>query len=99
MGSLTRENGRWHRERKFETITDEIRSIVEDREGNLWLGTLTKGVLKVDFPDAGTMTNPVVTRYDKSHGLPAEEVHVFWTAGHVMFATGKGIFQFDHKKR
>jgi signal transduction histidine kinase/DNA-binding NarL/FixJ family response regulator len=103
--SLYRENqkGQWTEERKFENITQEIRTIVEDKKGNLWLGTITKGVIMVDFTDDETMTHPVVTHYsydtDTSHGLPPEEVHVFMAAGHVMFATKKGIFRFDEKNR
>jgi len=92
-------NGQWTEERKFENITQEIRTIVEDKKGNLWLGTSRKGVLKVDFPIDGTISSPVVTVYDKSHGLAPEEVNVFFAAGHVMFATAKGIFRFDEKNK
>jgi signal transduction histidine kinase/CheY-like chemotaxis protein/ligand-binding sensor domain-containing protein len=99
--SLYPKNGQLEEEYKFENITQEIRTIVEDNKGNLWLGTLTKGILKVDFPGNGTIHDPVVTHYsyDTSHGLPPGEVHVFWIAGHVMFATDKGIFRFDEKKK
>ena len=99
--SLYRENknGQWAEEHKFENITQEIRTIVEEKKGNLWLGTSTKGVLKVDFPIDGIVSSPVVTVYDKSHGLAPEEVNVFFAAGHVMFAAVKGIFRFDEKKK
>jgi len=90
---------RWTGERKFEKITQPIRTIAEDKKGNLWLGTLTTGVFKVDFPNPGTITNPAVTRYDTSHGLPPKEINVFFAAGHVMFATGKGIFRFNEKDK
>jgi len=89
----------WEPEHKFKDITDELRTIVEDKKGNLWLGTLTKGVIKIDFPDDGKIFNPVVTRYDTSTNLPPGEIHVFMAAGHVMFATKKGIFRFDEKTR
>ncbi|UCH96157.1 MAG: response regulator [Candidatus Aminicenantes bacterium] len=97
--SLYLKNGRWVKEHRFEKINQEIRTIVEDKKGNLWLGTLTKGVLNVDFPGNGSIYNPVVNRYGTSHGLPPGEVHVFMAVGHVMFATGKGIFRFDDKKK
>lgn len=94
------ENGihQWTTEHHVKEITEEIRTIVEDKEGNLWLGTLTKGVLKADFTGEGNVINPVVTSYATSHGLPAGEVHVFWGAGHVIFATRAGIFRFDREK-
>ncbi|UCH92777.1 MAG: response regulator [Candidatus Aminicenantes bacterium] len=80
---------------QFKGVTAEIRTIVEEENGNLWLGTLTKGVLNVD-----TSINGTVTLYYTSYGLPEGEVHVFWAAGHVMFAAPKeGIFRFNRNKK
>ncbi|MFC2155342.1 two-component regulator propeller domain-containing protein [Acidobacteriota bacterium] len=94
----------WEEEHRFENITGEIVSIVEDKKGDLWLGTLTKGVLRVEFSKNKAAANPIVTaahitRYNPSQGMLGGEVHVFWAAGHVMFATGKGIFRFAEKKK
>ncbi|MFC2145888.1 response regulator [Acidobacteriota bacterium] len=99
LGSLYLENekNQWNEELQFKTITGSIRTIVEDKKGNLWLGTLTKGVLNVDFPNG--MIRPIVTRYNTSHQLPPGEVHVFMAAGHPIFATDKGIFRFDEEKK
>jgi signal transduction histidine kinase/DNA-binding response OmpR family regulator/ligand-binding sensor domain-containing protein len=92
----------WVLESLFEDITDNIITIVEDKNGNLWLGTLTQGILKVDLPidvkgtgsiKSGNLT-PKVTRYDTLHGIPSPEVHVYMAAGHVMFATRNGLFCF-----
>jgi signal transduction histidine kinase/DNA-binding response OmpR family regulator/ligand-binding sensor domain-containing protein len=97
--SLYLKNSQWIKESKFENITEDIWTIAEDKKGNLWLGTLTKGVLNVDFQGSGSINNPVLKRYDTSHGLPPGEGHVFMAAGHVMFTTGKGIFRFDEKNK
>jgi signal transduction histidine kinase/DNA-binding response OmpR family regulator len=91
------ENDRWNEELQFKTITGLIRTIVEDKKENLWLGTLTKGVLKVSFPNS--MIHPIVTRYNTTHRLPPGEVNVFMAAGHPIFATDKGIFRFDGEKK
>ncbi|NIM12294.1 MAG: response regulator [Candidatus Aminicenantes bacterium] len=99
--SLYSETGskQWKRELIFEDITTDIRTIVEDPEGNLWLGTETKGVIKVDFavpPQAGgAIDHHPVTPYHTSHGLPSGRVSVYRAADHVMFATDKGVFRFD----
>jgi signal transduction histidine kinase/DNA-binding NarL/FixJ family response regulator len=98
---------RWTMECKFDTISPSIRTIAEDKDGHLWLGTLTKGVIKVDFPapikgaiiPPGLAGGVTVTRYDTSHGLPPKEVNVFIAAGHVIFATQKGIFRFQEKDK
>lgn len=86
----------WREEHRFNEVTQKINTIVEDVEGNLWLGTLTKGVLHVRFPQTGKIGEPVVAGYDTTHGLPDGAIHVFTAAGHVMFASpAKGLFRFN----
>jgi signal transduction histidine kinase/DNA-binding response OmpR family regulator len=94
---LSQKNGRWMEEHRFETINQQIRYILEDKNGDLWLGTSTGDVLKVDFPV--DIEHPAVTPYDTSHGLPGGRVYVAEAAGHVIFATDKGIFRFDEKNK
>jgi signal transduction histidine kinase/DNA-binding response OmpR family regulator len=96
---LFKENQQWAKENEYKKINQEIRTIVESKKGNLWLGIRPEGVLKVDFLSAGTIVEPIVTRYNTSHGLPPGKVNVYMAAGHVMFATGKGIFRFDEKNK
>jgi len=97
--SLFFKDGQWVKERKFENITQAIKTIVEDRKGSMWLGTQTKGVLKVDFPGDGVTKDATGTHYHTSQGLPSGPVRVYWAAGHVMFATDEGIFRFDESKK
>jgi len=96
---LKKQNGPPEVEPEFENIDFEIRTMVEDSKGNLWLGTLANGVLKIESPARGTIMKPAlaVTRYYTAHGLPDGQVRVFIAAGHLMFATRKGIFRFDEK--
>jgi signal transduction histidine kinase/DNA-binding NarL/FixJ family response regulator len=88
---------RWELEHTIKIADLEVHSIVEDKKGNLWLGTLTKGVLKVDFSRGSDFNNPVITRYDVPGELNLQEIHVFFAAGHIMFATVRGIFRLDNK--
>jgi signal transduction histidine kinase/DNA-binding response OmpR family regulator len=94
-----KENGQWLTV-KFKNITQGIRTIVEDKNGNLWLGTLPKGVLKVPFPVDKISPNDVTPiSYDESNKLPpGKEVQVFIAAGCVLFGTNKGLFFFDEEK-
>jgi signal transduction histidine kinase/DNA-binding response OmpR family regulator len=92
-------NDQWEEEIKYKNITEHLRTIVEDPEGNLWLGPLTKNVIKVNFPGDGTIHHPVVIRYDRSQGLPLGAVRVFKAAGHIMFGTEKGLYRFDEKDK
>jgi signal transduction histidine kinase/DNA-binding response OmpR family regulator len=95
--SLYLKNNQWIEERKFENTEQPIRTIVESKKGSLWLGTVAKGVLKVDFPKYKEITNYEVTGYDSSKGLPGGWVYVFRAAEHVIFATSKGIYRFDEE--
>ncbi|MCP5102853.1 MAG: hypothetical protein GY950_05725, partial [bacterium] len=95
------EKRRWTIEHRLEEITDKITTIAEDEKGNLWLGTLTRGVLNAAFPTGTAAAAPHVKRYeptDTSHGLPPGPIHAFMAAGHIMFATEKGIFRFHREK-
>ncbi len=92
-------NRQWTEAYRFEDVDQEIRTIVEDGSRILWLGTSTKGVLRLEYRDAGTFKNPEVTGYGPEQGLPAGEINVFTAAGHVMFATEKGIFRFHEKNK
>jgi signal transduction histidine kinase/DNA-binding response OmpR family regulator len=94
------QNGQWTKEENRFNISDEIRSTVEDSDGNLWIGgTTVKGVVKVSFPGKGRIHPHVLTLYDTSHNLPDEVVRVFKAAGHIMFATNKGVYRFDEKNK
>ncbi|MGD2088597.1 MAG: response regulator [Candidatus Aminicenantes bacterium] len=95
--ALYQEKGRWIEEHRFESINHEIRHIAEDKNGCLWLVTIAGGVLKMDFPV--DIYHPVITWYETSHGLSGGRVYAAEAAGHVIFATEKGIFRFDEEKK
>lgn len=94
------ENSLWTFEQKFLDPKIEIRTIVEDNEGNLWLGSRSTGVVHLLFPESDTISNPIIKKYGIENGLPEGEVNVFFAAGHTMFATiEKGIFRFDKQNK
>jgi len=97
LASLHFENNRWKKEFQFDAISERIRSIAEDSSGNLWLGTLTEGTIKVDFP--GEPIQPLVTRYNTSHGLPRGEICVVNAAGRIRFAAEKGLYYFEENQK
>jgi ligand-binding sensor domain-containing protein len=92
---LFKKNDQWIEERRIEPINQEIRSIAEDKNGDVWLCTSKGGTLKLDF--SVNINHSFVTRYDTSHGLFGGMGYVAWAAGHVIFATVNGIFRFDEE--
>jgi signal transduction histidine kinase/DNA-binding response OmpR family regulator len=97
--SLYRENRRWEKEHEFKNITQYIDSIVEDRQGNLWVGLVEKGVLKVDFPGDGTISTPQVTLHHFTKEFIHQGIAVSMAAGYVIFDTINGLFRYDEKKK
>jgi signal transduction histidine kinase/DNA-binding response OmpR family regulator len=88
----------WTEEHIYKKVDREIRTVVEDRQGNLWLGVLPSGVLKVDFAAKGEIAACTVNHYNTSHRLPEGAVQVFWAAGHVCFGSRQGLFRFHRGK-
>jgi ligand-binding sensor domain-containing protein len=97
VAALSQKNGKWIVEHQYETNNQAIRSISEDRSGNLWLGTVSGGVFKLDFP--GNIIKPVITHFGTSQGLPEGEINVSAAAGHIMFTTAKGLYRFHQQTK
>jgi ligand-binding sensor domain-containing protein len=95
--ALVMKNSQWIEEYRLETIKLEIRSIAEDKNGNVWLCTIEGDTLKLDFHV--NINHPDITRYDTSHRLFGRMNYVTWADGHVILAAEKGIFRFDDEKR
>ncbi len=87
----------WTEEYIFEKVNKQTRTIIEDQEGNLWLGTRPSGVVKIILPGKGNIRDYEVKTYDTSHGLPQEEIQVCWAAGHVLFGTKENLLRFDEE--
>ncbi|MCB9087614.1 MAG: hypothetical protein H6628_04825 [Calditrichae bacterium] len=81
-------------------ISEEIRSIAEDPDGALWLGTQFQGALRVKLPPGKPVseldeTLLQVTRFGQTHHLPEGEVNVYPVNRRVRFATSQGLRSFD----
>lgn len=90
----------WEKEHTFKRYNRKIETIVEDSNGNLWLGLSSGGVLRVDVVCGSTGRNPEIEPYNADHGLPGGEIKVFKAAGHVMFTSqAEGIYRFHEKEK
>lgn len=92
--------GRWRDEGGIPGLTTEVRSIAEGADGTLWLGTPTRGFLRVvRAPGAAAddWSKATFTAYRENHGLPAGQgwSHVYQIGPDVVFVTDAGTFTFD----
>ena len=102
LASLRLDGGKWVFEGRVQGVGDEVRSMVEDVDGRLWLGTTTGGIVRIDFwssapggADASLPLNPRVERFGVAHGLPQTAVNVAWAGGQPYFLSTADIFRFD----
>ena len=93
---------------KVNGIKDEVRSISEDNEGNLWIGTLVNGVYKLSFiqekllpliqeTDSDYPVQAIVEHFDMSDGLPSlKDINIYSFNDRILFATDKGIYKYNN---
>jgi signal transduction histidine kinase/ligand-binding sensor domain-containing protein len=95
LASLRFANGMWIDEGKMSDINEEVLTIVEGGDGQLWLGTNATGVLRVRFSDDQHLKNPIVENLGDANGLPEGGVSVFSVGDVEYFGTNEGHFRFD----
>ncbi len=82
-------------------LEDEVNSIVEDANGDLWLTGFFEGVYHVSGNlkelSEGTDKNITYKFYDKKNGLPGTKWIVFKVGEKAIVATNKGVVKFDLK--
>ncbi len=79
-------------------IETDVRNITETTTGNLWLGTRTRGLMRVDFSHGFTLS-PKIEIFDARHGLPGAHgwITPVLLAERELFVTEKGLFGFEDK--
>ena len=87
LASIIYKNGKWQNDGKINGIVDDIREIVEDSDGNLWLESQNDGVWKVTT-NLGKQ-QPVVKHFKANEELP--EGILF-----LRFIKDKVLFNIDH---
>ncbi|MGB0524024.1 MAG: SpoIIE family protein phosphatase [Flammeovirgaceae bacterium] len=106
FGSMIMENGKWVLEERIEAANDNNRSIAQDKNGDIWLGTFRNGVIRLikkgtqPVDDSAKAANAIrkreqlyeVKRYKTAEGvLSNKNVILFEVAGKILFGTDKGI--------
>ena len=95
VARLAFEAGTWREEGRIPGIWEQIRSIVEDDSGHLWLGTRAEGVLRIEA-DA-SLDDSRVRRFGVEEGLPDTWLEVHTVAGQVRVLGSLTLYRFDPK--
>ncbi len=94
---LERINGKWQVRGMLPNINDEVRTIVQDKFGDIWLGSNSTGVLRMRLHVSADGKEHIETaRYGASDGLPSQNKNwAYLIDQEVRFGTSAGIYQFD----
>ncbi|MBN2891033.1 MAG: SpoIIE family protein phosphatase [Bacteroidales bacterium] len=88
---LVRDNNKWTNIKVF-NLDKEIRSICEDNNGNIWLGTHFSGVIKID-------KDSNIVEYGLDKGLPdLKDPIVNFYNDVLVISTPKGIYTYSSEK-
>lgn len=72
-----------------------IRSIVENENGEIWMGTYRNGVVCL-IPSNDVLKPKEIITYKQESGLPSlKNILLYYLDGKLVFATEKGLYRFD----
>ena len=96
--SLKYERGKWISEGTWQGIKDNIRGIIEDEQGDIWLGTFRNGVIRIT-PRYDSITKPKKIRYyTKKDGFTSlKNILPFRYKNKIIWATETGLVQYNSK--
>lgn len=95
LGVVRYRKGNWSWEGRLPGIHEQIRSMTESTDGELWCGTRSQGALRIRFDIATDSGKPEIWRLGEKHGLPSGGVRVARIDGAIRLSTDRGLFRWD----
>jgi len=90
---LQYKNGKWYQEYKKTNMSSEIRSIVDDDRGNIWLGTTFTGIMRLTIDSGGDTS---IVNFSTDDGLPSLRSNFIYNYNDdLLFITEKGFYRFN----
>ena len=95
LASILWKDGEWVEEPVIPGMSENSRSIIRDKAGNIWVGTYRNGVFKF-APAEGGEREFEITHYTTEEGLPSMRNPLFYKIDReAVVATGKGMAQYN----
>ena len=95
LAALSFKDNHWNIIYHYKEIDMPISNIAEDPSGCLWLISSAGTIIKVEFPFG--IDQPVIKQCNLENKLCSGDIYLNVVAGHVVFASDKGLFCYDEK--
>lgn len=92
LGVLRQQDGKWVFLGKISGVAGDVRSIVEDQSGSVWVGTSFEGHARVDIEPGAPVASARVQRFPSSDG---SETYLYSIAGEILGVRGESILRLD----
>ncbi len=90
---LIHRNNHWYIDTEIKYLQDAIRSITEDREGNIWFSLSYQGIARLYNIDTGSYH---IIKYGKNKGLPQETGNsVTFANNRLLVLTARGLYSYQ----
>ncbi|MHC1703295.1 MAG: response regulator [Tenuifilaceae bacterium] len=96
IGVLVYDQGTFHVKGYIPNSGISIRSIVEDENGDLWIGTFRDGVFRITPSDNILKPQKIVNYTFESGLISLKNILIYELNKKLVFATEQGLFRFDN---
>jgi len=96
LTSFYYEKEKWNKEEKIIGIEETISSISEDHLGNLWMGTLNQGIIKMNIKsfENKRIKGVELFKFGQENGVPTGPTQISNISGRLIIGTSKGLYKF-----
>ncbi|MBW3544365.1 MAG: GAF domain-containing protein, partial [Bacteroidetes bacterium] len=104
FASIRYQNGKWVEEGMVQVLQEELRSIREDGAGNIWMGSIYRGLYRIKQTDwlsfvrtgDNSALEAAIKHYGLAEGLPSLNWNqLFWINNELTVTTQKGLYVYN----
>jgi signal transduction histidine kinase/ligand-binding sensor domain-containing protein len=96
LASFRIQDGKWIDEGRINGVNEYIISIVEPEPGLLWIGTYSRGAIRLYYTE-DSLQEPKVERFGLKNRLPEGGVATYHSKEGVHFCTNWGLYTFNEQ--
>ncbi|MCB0395874.1 MAG: SpoIIE family protein phosphatase [Flavobacteriales bacterium] len=97
ISSIYWNGSQWDDEGRIPGVTETVFNISVDNKGNLWLGTMGSGVIRMKDTKPSSVTESEISRFGVKNGLEytGDPFYIEELNGRMLFGTYSGLFEFN----